>query len=333
MSNEELLQEIVSKNLSFDLSVDQTIILLAIFELIESDNFQEITLSGAAGTGKSTMASIIYRFCRKIGISLQLASPTNKAAKILGQMIGDADAVLTIHSLLGLRPQIDILELNMRDLQFRQESKSIIPYKGLLIVDECSMVNDPLYDELIKSCKGQRCKILFIGDPCQLRPVKGKSISKAFNCKNHFQLIDVCRQAKDNPLIKILTFLRENIQYKFKDIVSDQGSIYCYDSWKVFLKKNINLFKTTIEESNCSFVKLLAYTNKRVEVFNSIIRILLFGNDPKEYCAGDILTAYDSITYSCSTNSQKINIENSTDYQVESAERTTKIIMGIVLDV
>ena len=57
------------------------------------------------------------------------------------------ESVITIHQLLSLKPTIDVLDLDLNDLRFTSSTLSdSVPANGVLIIDECSMINVELYD-------------------------------------------------------------------------------------------------------------------------------------------------------------------------------------------
>ena len=80
--------------------------------ITNSDNIA-FSLEGAAGTGKTTCLIEILNW---LNISYALTAPTHKAALVLKQ-ITTRDAN-TLHSLLALSPNIQILDLDLRELQF-----------------------------------------------------------------------------------------------------------------------------------------------------------------------------------------------------------------------
>lgn len=84
-----------------------------------------------------------------------------------------------------------------------------------------------------------------------------------------------------------------------------------------------NLFKDALQSSDPTKVKLFAYTNKRVEAFNKVIRETIF-NSPNEYEFGDFLTGYSAAEYQIGKTYHKIG--NSYEYKVVSAKPKTKII-------
>lgn len=121
------------------------------------------SLIGYAGTGKSTMIKNIIEYLEGSGIPYVLCAPTHKAKSVI-QMNTHRTAT-TIHSLLSLSPNLNILELDLRDLKFVTSQKQTgIPVRGLLICDESSMVNNYLFDMLKQKCRSLNCKIIFLGE-------------------------------------------------------------------------------------------------------------------------------------------------------------------------
>ena len=116
--NEDLLQTIYTlqdKFLNFELGPEQIDILLIIFQFLQKKGFDELVLSGPGGSGKSAITKLIVMYLEQLGIPYILATPTNKACGVLHNYT-DRD-VVTLHKLLTLKPTIDILELDFKDLQ------------------------------------------------------------------------------------------------------------------------------------------------------------------------------------------------------------------------
>jgi hypothetical protein len=68
---------------------------------------------------------------------------------------------MTIHKLLSLAPNVEILHLDFNDLKFLiNDAKSLFPSKGVIICDESSMINDHLYDLLEERCRKFNSKII-----------------------------------------------------------------------------------------------------------------------------------------------------------------------------
>ena len=74
-----------------------------------------------------------------------ICAPTHKAKIVIERFTGKEG--FTLHKLLSLSPNIQIMDLDLNDLQFLIPKKSqLFPVNSLIICDEASMVNDFLYD-------------------------------------------------------------------------------------------------------------------------------------------------------------------------------------------
>jgi exodeoxyribonuclease V len=118
---------------------------------------------GSAGTGKSILANYFINWCEQKNISYTLCAPTHKAALVLSRYT-NRDAI-TLHKLLSLSPKIDIFALDFNNLMFYSKGYSAdMPYKGVIICDESSMINDDLYDVLLAKAKEFDNQIVFTGE-------------------------------------------------------------------------------------------------------------------------------------------------------------------------
>ena len=316
---ENILNQLESKYLNFKLGEEQRNALLSIFSFIDTKGFEEYSFIGAAGTGKTTCIELIIRYLEQKKIPYQLVCPTHKSKKILANTTGRD--VITIHQLLALKPSIDIMDLDMKDLQFDIKSSDSVPYRGVVIIDECSMINDVLYDSILDSCKGKVCKVIFTGDSRQIAPVKQRKIAKTFECENKSELTQIYRQSGENCVRDVLDTLRQRPIKMFSECTSNKGSIFVYNNASDLIYSTIDLFKEAVKTSNPNKIKLVAYTNKRVAAFNRCIRSQIFKQeDLPEYVKGDILFGYDGSECNGQT------IENSGDYQVQAAYKTIENI-------
>ena len=99
---------------------------------------------------------------------------------------------------------------DIKELVTEQVRKPKIKKGSLLIIDEASMISDQLFDLLQKEIKDRGLRIIFVGDPKQLRPVKGQGISKVFQSNQTTQLeLDKVERTGDNPILKESTNLRQ----------------------------------------------------------------------------------------------------------------------------
>ena len=150
-------------------------------------------LAGYAGTGKTTLAKQIAQDTHGDVI---FCAFTGKAALVLQQK--GCEGARTIHSLI-YRP----VEMADGPPTFEINERSDGDTASLIIVDECSMVDDALGRDLL--ALGTR--ILVLGDPAQLPPVKGAGYFTSHD--PDFTLTDIHRQAADNPIIHMSMKVRE----------------------------------------------------------------------------------------------------------------------------
>ena len=277
-----------------------------IINFIKNSENIAFSLEGPAGTGKTTILNYVLDWMEEEGMLYSLCAPTHKAALVMKQLTKrDSN---TLHSLLSLSPNIDILELDLRELQFKTKGlQNNIPNRGIVICDEASMINDDLFDLLIEKVTFRESKIIFIGDPAQLLPVKQGKYSKVYSLKDCFKLTKIYRQSDKNSILPILQELRSNEIPNFTDCSGEEGSLIVDTDMKLFLEKILNEVKIAINTKNILHTKVSAYTNKRIQLYNQVIRKYLFSNE-NEYNPGDILTAYENGEY------QGSEYYNSMDY-------------------
>lgn len=155
---------------------------------------QVFRLFGYAGTGKTTLAKELARSVRG---EVLFATFTGKASLVLRQK--GCEGASTIHSLIYK------VEVNERtgEATFILNADSDLSSAALLIVDEVSMVGEELARDLLTFRK----RILVLGDPAQLPPVKDEGFF--INAAPDVMLTEVHRQARDNPIIRMSMDIRE----------------------------------------------------------------------------------------------------------------------------
>ena len=121
-----------------------------------------IVITVGPGTGKTTTVRAIIAMFEHMGLKVQLAAPTGRAAKRMTELTGrDAS---TVHRLLEAGYAPDGFELVFR----RGEDE---PLKcDALILDECSMVDITLMKALM-SALPRECRLVMVGDADQLPSV------------------------------------------------------------------------------------------------------------------------------------------------------------------
>lgn len=290
------------------LSNEQNLAIQRMIDFID-DKEPVLVLQGPAGTGKSSCLKEYVQYLDSTDINFTLCAPTHKAKMVIEE-ITEYDAV-TVHKLLSLSPNIEIFNLDYSDLKFYSKGVSAVPTNGIVIIDECSMINDEIYRLLLEFCASRKSKLLFIGDICQLQAVNNKSVSKVFDCKNKIILTEIHRQSDGNGIMPILANLRENAMDHFKTTKAENGSLFVFRRPKDFMLKAYEYFNNAIHAQNITEVKLAAYTNARVRGLNSCIRRMLWKDD-KEYHQFEFLTGYENFEYNHN------QFYNSLDYIITS---------------
>jgi intein/homing endonuclease len=273
------------------------------------------TLAGYAGTGKSTMIKkILDHYHRGVVVS----APTHKAKKVVMNITGKDGQ--TLHALLGLRPDVNLDEFNPNSPIFNPIAVPRINDYNFVIIDEASMINQELYNLVLDKTKGNKTKVLYVGDPAQIPPV-GEKESAVFNVEtNEFhQLTKIERQNDTNPLAFVYDALRNNLHrldggFLRKSVMNElgEGVIFTIDK-RAFRRAILEKFTSSEFKEDTDFAKVIAWKNDTVMKANEVIRTALFGEKTDIIEVGDILMGYRSV----SDAKQRYNIiENSADYRV-----------------
>jgi hypothetical protein len=272
---------------AFILSEDQEKAKNMFINFLISPIEQVFVLQGYAGTGKSTLVKTLmdnmpkYLQMAKLvnpsmfDYQIQLTATTNKAAEALAQITGME--VRTIHSFLGLRVSKDY-----RTGHTELVPRSEIPEFGyILIIDEASMIDSKLLTTIFK--KTQNCKIMFIGDPAQLPPVKYNNTPVFDAGFTTAKLEKVMRQAEGNPIITLATQFRNTVSsgqwFNFKP----DGHHIVHLPRSDFEDRIIDEFTRNDWRYNDS--KILGWTNKCVIDYNHAVNNHISG-DP-HFAVGD----------------------------------------------
>src|SRR5687768_12152091 len=150
-------------------------------------------LFGYAGTGKTTLARHI---AEGVDGTVVFAAFTGKAALVLRNK--GCEGAQTIHSLIYRSRGVD-----EESPTFVLNRESTAAKAKLIIIDECSMVDEELGRDLLSF----GTPVLVLGDPAQLPPVKGGGFFT--EAEPDVMLTEVHRQAADNPIVRMSMIVRE----------------------------------------------------------------------------------------------------------------------------
>ena len=155
---------------------------------------QIFRLFGYAGSGKTTLAKHLTEDVT--GRVLYMAF-TGKAALVLRKK--GCTAASTIHSAI-YKPEEDPIT---GETHFILNPDGPVAGAALVVVDEVSMVGEDLAKDLLS----YGTKVLVLGDPAQLPPVKGEGFF--INAEPDVMLTEIHRQAQESPIIRMSMDIRE----------------------------------------------------------------------------------------------------------------------------
>lgn len=180
-------------------------------------------LAGYAGTGKTTLAKhlvegiegevLFAAYTGKAALQLQKSgcpNPTTIHQLIYRLREPSATAIAALEERIkATSDETEITEWKkelkeLKKPQFVLNPESRLRDVELLVLDECSMVNEELASDLLSFS----VPILVLGDPGQLPPVSGEGYFTGGT--PDILLTEIHRQAKDNPIIALSMFIREN---------------------------------------------------------------------------------------------------------------------------
>ncbi len=231
------------------------------------------------------MQEVLAR-CRRSASRFAFTTPTNKAAKVLRSVVGQAG---TIYSLLGLR------------IEKNGEVKELVGGKApedlsdidVVFLDEASMVNRHLFGILKEASAKDNLKIVFMGDAGQLPPV-GEACSPVWAVEHGAVLTKVMRH--DNQILELVTAIRLAMNDFSPSIAIKSHNDGKEGVWKIAK----SAFKDAIvsaamrgEFADGSKSKVIAWRNVRVAEYNDLIRNAIFGAAavPGHYVLGDRIVA------------------------------------------
>lgn len=265
----------------------------AFFEFL-FDEAKEMGISGGGGVGKSYLVSnlideVLPRYheaCELAGIeprfvTVHMTSLTNKASEVLAVFTGRE--VQTIHSFMNLKVSDDY---STGQSKITKTNAWTVHQDVILFVDECSMIDEEL-DRLIQEGTHD-CKIVYVGDHCQIGPVKG-TVSPIYR-PGRMAWYELTEQMRTQvPEIQALhAQLRRTVETGvFEPIRVVPGVIDHLDDDEM-QEKLAEIFSRQTLDS-----RILAYTNKKVIAYNDYVRDLR--GLPDEYTVGELLVNNSAI--------------------------------------
>lgn len=234
----------------------------------------EMAITGPGGTGKTFLLSrmidnILPKYKEMVEImggtykydEVVFTATTNKAAEVMA--VATNRSTQTIYSFLNLTVFNDY-ETGKTSIR-RNPKKWEVHYNKIIVIDEASMANYELLKELRDATAN--CKIIFIGDDCQLTPVMS-SDCPAFNQDIPiYELTEPMRNAEFPDLQKLCDHARNNVKTgELLNITTVPGVIDWLSDEEMQRELDTLFIDPALPQ------RIVCYTNRRVGQYNEYIR-------------------------------------------------------------
>lgn len=327
--------------------------ILNFIKTADASKGEYFTLTGKAGTGKTTLTQEVIREIAKDNPYQRfvVSALAHKAVQVIyGKTKKSSKFVSasTVASLLGMK-------LDQETGEFKQVKGGKVKIKpgSILFVDEASMLNEQNIECLMDAAILTDSKVIFLGDPGQLPPIRTgdlvkygtDSLSPVFKTQKaeySAGLTERVRQGEGSPILDYAdTFWNYSTTEGQTDqrvddenmsrVENAQGSIEFINEQQA--DKIIPLFKQAVETNNPSLIKVVAYHNNTVKQWNQIIRRKVYGDEySPNPLPGDILMMTDTYNDPASDDAKPL-LFNSEDISVISTGPIRTVYRVKVMDV
>lgn len=269
---------------------------------LDKEDAQIMIISGAAGTGKSSLMKAFIDYLEDYDTHYFLAAPTGRAARILGFHTGKEAG--TIHNLIYKVEEDEDEDGLTAKIRFVRRSSDEQEDPAVFIIDEASMISNeldssnfmqsekPLLQDLLEHIfyihPGN--KVVFVGDRFQLPPV-GSDHSPALDEVKvraisgmdtvYFELTEVKRQEASSIVLKNAQKLREALE---NNSYAQKLSYPIFANAEEATDYFVQAFNTDPQS-----IGFIGWRNDDVYLMNQAIRQKLWGNKPQILQAGDIV--------------------------------------------
>lgn len=295
---------------------------------------KEFCLNGPGGTGKTTIVKELFLKEDKknlgnfyvpntvIGVTV-----SHKARLVLHKHIHNSITYAAAVNLMIDYDEWGEMIFIPKSKEFKQSK--LFQYK-YIIFDECSMISEEMREILHKSCRPD-AKIIYLGDDCQLPPIKNgqgdydpDADSPTFSIQWQYTLVEKMRQDDDDHIAKLGDETRMHIKGdRALGWMSNIKTNFNKDTNKGFSWSNeASVISSFIRNYNDGKdVRIVAYRNKRIDYLNAQIRGILFPETCEErFVPGELIVGNEQYS-----PEEDIIFFNGEDMIVESCEISTMV--------
>lgn len=284
----------------------------AFAEFLDNPEHTLFCLFGAAGCGKSFTAGHMYKMMEAIRSKdmfpddfLWLA-PTWKAARVASRFLDTHGAqyeisydpflhtqgelvVTTTAQALGIMPVIKEDQTD-KETGFGESGKDLIRKlkPQFVVIDEVSMLSWDHLKRIKMIAQDVGCKVLIIGDPGQLPPVKAAEI-KWDKLPNRFELKTVMRQASDSAIPLVANSVR-NGESSWESWSSGSGIVRVPNVANAFLEN-----AEVPTENEADRTVYVAYRNALVDRVQEAACQKVYGHSATDFAAGEFVIAQSAL--------------------------------------
>ena len=296
---------------------------------IKSDEIS-MTLSGYAGTGKTSIMQMLAEKAKKQHRRVEFCASTNKAAAVLNDKVSKSGfQASTLNKLFGITVEVDPNSKSYNAKNLVNALKDNNLFVGTtVIIDEASMINEENYNIINEIAKNNYLKIIYVGDEAQLAPVNEENISKVFrNGDGKVIRLTQVERTDDNAILKEATDLRNDkpLSGISSFNAKGEGVAYIAPQHQEAVDEVVEHFVEGLKKDP-NYFRILAYTNKVVSKYNDQVRELLGYTTPIPQ-VGEPMAGYTNwgYTYDYRTKKGTYRFINSESYKVISVGKPTKV--------
>lgn len=259
-------------------------------------------LTGYAGTGKTFLSVHLLQMVERQRHCWTTCAPTHKAVGVLNDYLRQRQLRPTwypgtIHRLLHLKvKRVDGAEVCEETDQTAEALQNL----DLVLVDEASMVDSQLLSISLRCAQGAGTRLVFVGDPAQLPPVK-ESCSPVFAMADarRAELTQVVRHG--GPVLRLATGLRSAALPSgqppvLKPFTGSAGAVGFMGKGD-WLQRAEAALKVAMQRDQPDHARLLCFTNRSLEQLVPIARRAMHGTlaDQLPVLPGEVLMSRKAV--------------------------------------